>query len=362
MKSVLADFEFNRAYIHSLRFIFWASLALAIAGCSGEQAGTAEEPVAATVTDASDPAKSSDEESGEAAAPARKPAILVTGITGRQGGAVARELLDRGFRVRGLTRDLSQPEVEEWTGQGVEMVQGDFADPVSLERAMQGMYGVFLNTPNVPAQVEMGENAVNAAKAAGVQHLVYSTYSRADPDYGDPTLPKAIVEQILRDSGLDYTILRPVTFMENFAGREQELAATGIQDPRRPQTKQLFISVLDIAFFVAEAFEHPEIWIGREENIAGDKLTNQDLVEVFSNVMGTPINLEQISWEKWAEDNPASIVELYKWYEDSGFDVDVPALREQYPGLRTFERFLREGGWEQWKEKKEGSEESATTR
>src|SRR5688572_9207055 len=69
--------------------------------------------------------------------------ILVLGITGQQGGAVARHLLAKGWKVRGLSRDLSKPAVQARRDAGAEMVQGDMDDRASLDAALNGAYGVF---------------------------------------------------------------------------------------------------------------------------------------------------------------------------------------------------------------------------
>ena len=69
--------------------------------------------------------------------------IVVCGATGNQGGAVARSLLDQGFRVRGLTRSPQKPEAQALTNQGAEVVQGDMEDRSAMERALEGAYGVF---------------------------------------------------------------------------------------------------------------------------------------------------------------------------------------------------------------------------
>ena len=69
--------------------------------------------------------------------------ILVSGATGNQGGAVARSLLDRGFQVRALTRDLQKSEAQTLAEGGAEVVQGDMEDRSDMERVLEGVYGIF---------------------------------------------------------------------------------------------------------------------------------------------------------------------------------------------------------------------------
>src|SRR5918998_2610340 len=113
--------------------------------------------------------------------------ILVSGASGNQGGAVARSLLDRGFQVRALTRDPQKPEAQALREQGAEVVQGDMEDRFSLDQVLvEGVYGVFsvqnFWETGYDREVQQGKTVADAAKAAGVEHFVYSsvgsTYAR----------------------------------------------------------------------------------------------------------------------------------------------------------------------------------------
>jgi NAD(P)-dependent dehydrogenase (short-subunit alcohol dehydrogenase family) len=113
--------------------------------------------------------------------------VLVTGATGHQGGASARRLLANGWRVRALVRNPDDPAARALADKGVEIVQGDMTDRASLDRAMRGVYGVHSVQAYMPkdaaGEIRQGTNVADAAKAAGVQHLVYS--SAAGPE--DPS-------------------------------------------------------------------------------------------------------------------------------------------------------------------------------
>jgi uncharacterized protein YbjT (DUF2867 family) len=116
--------------------------------------------------------------------------ILVCGATGKQGGAVARSLLDRGFRVRGLTRDPQKPDAQALVKQGAEVVQGDMEDRSDMGRALEGAYGVFsvqnFWETGYDREVQQGKTVADAAKAAGVEHFVYSSVGSAHRQTGIP--------------------------------------------------------------------------------------------------------------------------------------------------------------------------------
>src|SRR5215218_2690509 len=105
--------------------------------------------------------------------------ILVTGATGQQGGATARALLKRGFKVRALTRKPASPSAERLASEGMELAAGDLDDRGSLDRALQGVHGVFsvqtFMGGGVEAEERQGKLLADAAKAASVKHFVYTS-------------------------------------------------------------------------------------------------------------------------------------------------------------------------------------------
>jgi uncharacterized protein YbjT (DUF2867 family) len=148
--------------------------------------------------------------------------ILVTGATGQQGGVTARHLLADGFQVRALVRSVKSPSALELAQAGAELVIGDMDDRESLASAIRSAYGVFSIQPSlIPPtfsenELQRGLNVVDAAQAAGIQHLVYASVSSADRKTGIPHWEiKWQVEQYIRKLGLPFTILRPTMVMEN---------------------------------------------------------------------------------------------------------------------------------------------------
>jgi uncharacterized protein YbjT (DUF2867 family) len=146
--------------------------------------------------------------------------VLVCGATGQQGGALARVLLDKGHRVRALVRRPDSPEARELERLGAELAEGNFEEPSTIEDAAKGMDAIFVvATPfeaGMEAETRHGIAAADAAKAAGVEHLVYSSVANADEDTGIPHFDsKRKVEEHIEGLGIPYTIVAPVYFMEN---------------------------------------------------------------------------------------------------------------------------------------------------
>src|SRR5690242_3197881 len=107
--------------------------------------------------------------------------ILVTGATGRQGGATAQQLLAKGWHVRALVRDPNKPAAQALRQTGVEVVQGDYEDRTSLDTAMRGVYGVFsVQAAFGDTEFLQAKQIADAAKAADVQHFIYTSVQSAE--------------------------------------------------------------------------------------------------------------------------------------------------------------------------------------
>lgn len=277
--------------------------------------------------------------------------ILVTGATGTQGGAVARELLARGYAVRGLTRDPASDRAKALADLGVDMVQGDFDDVDSLIAAMDGVHGVFAVTDfwehGYDREVAHGRNLVDAAKTAGVEHFVYTSVAGADDDTGIPHFDsKAEVEAYLRESGIDYSVIRPVEFMDNVRYYRDMIMAGTFPDPRAPGRSHQWVASSDIGFFVGEAFDHRAEWTGKTLEIAGDELTIGEYVDLLSRVTGITVEYQQVPWDAFEEQVGEEMAVMVRWFDESGYDVDVAALRSLYPDLLTYEQYLQSLDWD----------------
>ena len=277
--------------------------------------------------------------------------ILVTGATGTQGGAVARELLSRGYEVRGLTRNPESDRARSMSELGVDMVRGDFDDAASLAAAMDGVHGVFAVTNTwehgYDGEVRHGKQLVDAALAAGVQHFVFTSVASADANTGIPHFDsKGEIEIYLRESGIDYSIVRPVEFMDNVRYYREGILAGTYFDPRDSGKSHQWIAASDIGFFVGEAFDRPQEWLGETVEIAGDQLTIAEYVQVLSDAAGVDVRYEQITWGAYEERAGHEMSVMLRWFDEVGYGVDIASLRSRYPDLLTYEQFLAKQGWD----------------
>ncbi|TBL78630.1 NmrA/HSCARG family protein [Paenibacillus thalictri] len=275
--------------------------------------------------------------------------ILVFGATGQQGGSVARHLLAGGWKVRAFTRDAAGAAAKELALQGAELYEGDMADRAALEQAMQDIYGVFSVQPPVwdltavDGEVELGSNVANAARRMGVQHFIYASASGAETQAHFRPLAKWEIEKYIRAIGLPATILRLTFFMENYVSPYSAIREGVYSEAIAPDVPVHLIAVDDIGAFAKLALDHPQRYIGRTLELAGDALTPPEIAAAVSRATGQSIEYARIPMEVLREQSEIA-ASIYEWLNARGHVADLPALREWYPGLTSFEAWLSKKG------------------
>ncbi|MEE9166864.1 MAG: NmrA/HSCARG family protein [Candidatus Neomarinimicrobiota bacterium] len=279
--------------------------------------------------------------------------ILVSGATGQQGGAVARRLLEGGWKVRALVRDPKKDTAQTLAKQGAELVQGDLYDRISLSGALKGAYGAFsvqnfwLPDVGYEGEIKQGNLFADAAKEAGIQHFVYSSVGAAHRGMGQKHFEsKWMIERHIKELGLPYTIVRPVAFMDNHNWWRPQISNgtfqnLGVRHDKRTQ----MIAVEDIGGIVAIVFSEKQEYVGRTLEIAGDELTETEKVATFTKVIGRPVKLVQPQMSEGDTPDEEQIATI-RFFNGKAYTADIAAVRKIHPGLRTFEQYLRETGWE----------------
>ena len=279
--------------------------------------------------------------------------VLVTGATGSQGGSVVQALLEQGHRVRGMTRNADSSAAEKLRLRGVEVVAGDFTDQDSLVRAASGVDTIFtMTTPfekGVAAETAQGIAITNAAKAAEIGHLVYSSVANADKATGIPHFDsKYEVEKHIAASGVPYTIIAPVYFMENLTapwsvpGLRQGNLALALPADRPLQQ----IAVQDIGAFTAAIIARRETVFGHRFDIAGDEVSGAESAAIFSKATGR--NLQYASFPPDAlRAQSEDMALMFKWLNDSGYSADIPGLRRDFPEVswHDFATWIGQQDW-----------------
>ncbi|MGW4534410.1 NmrA family NAD(P)-binding protein [Nocardia sp. NPDC004340] len=288
-------------------------------------------------------------------ASSRNDLILVTGATGKQGGVTARRLLDTGRSVRVLVRDPESAAAQALAAAGAELAVGDFDRPETLAPALAGVGAAFLVPPaafgpegwDVGLEVARGDAFLDAAAAAGVEYIVFTTVASLTEDGQWGAQGKRRVEEALRASGLHWTILRPARFMENYL--MQGFPVDGINDGVHrhlfPADKPVqSIAIEDIAVIAQLAFDDPARFHGEVLELAGDALTMTEAAAAITAATGHQVRYVEASQADAEAMGPEVGVVWRLSREGRGWHADIPAVREIHPGLRTFEAWLAESG------------------
>ena len=265
--------------------------------------------------------------------------ILITGVTGQQGGSVTRALRDSGFHLRGLTRKPDSEPARALAREGIEVVPGDLDDESSLRRALAGAWGVFgvqtAREAGVKREEEQGKRLATLAREAGVRHFVYTSVGSAHKRTGIPHFDnKWRVEETIRNLRFpSHVILRPVFFMENL------VAPFSLKDDRlaialNPNTKLQMIAVDDIGWFGALAFRDAENLNGREIDLAGDELTMPEAADTLAAALGRSIGFTQTPIEQ-VRQHSEDLALMLEWFERVGYSADIEALQREFGHVLT---------------------------
>jgi uncharacterized protein YbjT (DUF2867 family) len=281
---------------------------------------------------------------------AQKLTVVVTGSTGKQGGAVARGLLERGHKVRAVTRDPNSSQAKLLANAGATLVAASLEDTSAIMKALEGATSLFaMTTPfgGTDAETRQGVAAAAAAKAAGV-HLVFTSVGSANRQTGIPHFDsKYEVEKYIAKVGVRATILAPVSFMENLYFAKEQLAK-GIYAAALPPTRVLAqVAVVDIGAVAVRLLEDVGRFTGKRFDLASDELTGNDALAILSRVTGRPFDYYHIPLDVIRQRMGEDAAKMYDWLDRVGYTVDRAALRREFPDVafHDFESWAKMQDW-----------------
>jgi uncharacterized protein YbjT (DUF2867 family) len=272
----------------------------------------------------------------------------VTGATGRQGGAVARHLLAAGWRVRALTRNPDRPAARALTAAGAEVVRADMmndADLVHAFRDASGVYSVQNSAPGgIEAEIRQGRNVADAAKANGVEHIVYSSAGPHATDTGVASWnSKLTVQAHIRALGLPLTVLRPTAFMELMTDKDffPPVSTWSLMPKLMGQDRPLgWICTDDIGAIAARAFAEPDRFVGAELALASDVQSIAQCRQIWRDVYGRPprrVPMPVWMFRRFAGND---LITMWRWLRTAQIDFDTSPTRELLPTAVTVREWL----------------------
>ncbi|GLZ35234.1 hypothetical protein Lesp02_74210 [Lentzea sp. NBRC 105346] len=274
--------------------------------------------------------------------------VVVTGATGRQGGAVARHLLAAGWRVRALTRDPDSASARRLAAAGAEMVRADMADIASLRPAFAGAHGVFsVQNPMISgldAEVRQGRAVGDAAAEAGVRHVVYGSagVGRSGTGVGQWE-SKLVVRDHLESLGLPLTVLRPTAFMELMTDKDfyPPVSMWHLMPKLIGGDRPLpWLCADDLGAVAARAFAEPERFVGADLALASDVRTLDECRELWREVFGRPPRRFPMPVWLFERFTGKDLTAMWRWLHENPVEIDPAVTRSIVPTARTVREWL----------------------
>lgn len=262
--------------------------------------------------------------------------VLAVGAAGKFAGLVVPELVKRGATVRGLTDDPQHADAVRKNG-AAEVAVGDLRDVGSLRAALEGVDRVFYIAPVfAQEEVQLGRNMVEAAKSAQVRRIVFSSVIHPILTTLGNHAAKGPVEEAILGSDLEYSILHPALFHQNFAAAWPQVTRTGVlAEPYSADRRITRVDYRDVAEVTAIALTEDRLLHGTFELCAEGDLDRHDVAAIIGEVLGREVKAETPSFDEWAEktgvpeEGPVrpGLKQMFEWYDAHGLLGNPTTLR-----------------------------------
>ena len=258
--------------------------------------------------------------------------VLVTGAAGKTGRAVIRALAARGEVVRALVHRPQQAPIAMDAGAG-DVVAGDMRDQAVMDRAAGAasqVRAIYHICPNMsPDELSIGEVAVRAARAAGVEHFVYHSVLHPQTEAMPHHWQKLRTEELLFETGLPYTILQPAAYMQNILAYWDRIVQDGVYAvPHATETHLSMVDLEDVAEAAAIVLTERGHAGATYELVGVDVLSPAGVAEVLAQQLSRPVHAQAVDLEVWEQGARASglgdyqveaLLQMFRYYERHGF-------------------------------------------
>lgn len=288
--------------------------------------------------------------------------LLISGATGKQGGALIGALLSKSsqpFELYAITRNKDSKASKLLAKQNVHLVEGnlDNVDAIfaQVPSPVWGVFSVPILDKGIKKEVKQGKDLTRASVKAGVSHIVFTATDRGEQDAKEKhEVPhfasKAIIEKDIEAAAassnghLTYTFLRPVAFFSNLTNDFFGRAFVSMWRLNGLDRNLQLISTKDIGKVAAEAFLNADDEVYRNKGIAlaGDSLSPNDAARIFKEETGEDIP-STYPWLAWViRSLVPDLRHMFSWFGKSGFSTDVKHVRARYPFVSDFRTWMRE--------------------
>lgn len=276
--------------------------------------------------------------------------VLITGITGQQGGALAQHLLDQKVKLFGLTRNKNSQKSKALTSKGVSIIEGNLDDLSSYVSHLDNLDVVFLVQSfeqGKENEIKQGKKFIDSVKSKNVTHFIYSSVLGADLNTGVPHFEsKFELEKHVKSSGTDYTILRPASFNENFLNPEitKRLEKGKLVMPLNKSVTQQFISTDDVGKIAAKVITKPKAYKNKVLSLATDEKQITEVAKLFGAAMNKEIKYQKLPGLITRLMMGKDLYKMFKYMNKNDFVVikDIESIRQEFKGLSNLENWIND--------------------
>lgn len=261
--------------------------------------------------------------------------ILVTGAAGKTGRAIIRALTAMGGEVKALVHRPDQVRPVQALG-AREVLAGDMRDQPTMDHAARNVRAVYHIPPNThPDELLMGQVALSAAGAAGVEHFVYHSVLRPQIEEMPHHWLKMHVEQQIFRSGLNWTILQPAVYMQNLLAHKEQLMAGEYPVPYAPETRLSWVDLHDVANVAAQVISNTHHLGASYELVGTGGMTQTQVAAMLAEQLERPVRPVRVSPDQWRIRSRAAglgdyqietLLSMFRYYEQFGFSGNAQVL------------------------------------
>ncbi|MBX0325646.1 NmrA/HSCARG family protein [Halomicroarcula sp. F13] len=283
----------------------------------------------------------------------KEQSVLVVGATGNQGGVTIDHLLaaDSEFTVCGLTRTPDSEAARSLAERGVDIRRGNLNDKETLRPAVDGIDAVVIVTniwsAGFDESILQGKNIADVAVEMGVDHVVFSGAGYHDRNLGIAALePTGEVEQYIRSLNVPATFLRPVWFMHNLEPAYEDILDGTLALPVEEDVTLQMIDVDDVGRATAQILADPNEFTGKGFDLAGDERSLSEMARILSEVTVADVQPYTVPIEDAREEMGDAMAELFQWFNDEGYSVDIEHMERRLGfEFTSFREYLENNGW-----------------
>lgn len=274
--------------------------------------------------------------------------VLVTGVTGKQGGAVARNLINKNVEVFGLSRNTGTAGAKELKELGIQVLEGNLDDISSYRSYLENIDTVFFvqaMEQGYDNEVKQGKMFIQAVVEQGIKHLVYSSVLGADLNTGVPHFDsKNELEKFIKQNGITYTILRPASFNENFLNPEitKRILKGKLVMPLHKNVIQQFVSTNDIGKITTQVINNPDTYKNKTISIATDEKQMHEVADIFSQVLNKKITYNKLPGIITRLVMGKNLYKMFTYMNKNNFKAveDIDALKKEFSGLGNLNQWI----------------------